>query len=145
MAKDIMGGDLERLHNWRLRPLRNWQRATICGLLLAGVGFTAACRIAKCHVKSAQSVIPQDWHHMNRWGTARQRRPVVWAGERLEEGRRAYADLSQPLKVTAHRIGSRPDILHTLAVLHGWPPRRPARARPARQMMACAVEHRATP
>lgn len=150
-----MPSDLARLERWRARPLLNWQRAMICGLLLAGVGFTKCCQIARCHVKSAQAVVPQDWHHMNRWGTARQMRHVrhlggrqggtAWVGERLEAARLAYADRSLPLKVTAHRLGAHPDSLRELAVRHGWPPRRPGRASPARRLALPTADQQASP
>lgn len=39
----------------------NGQRAAICGLILAGVPFVAACRVAGASRKRVRPYIPDDW------------------------------------------------------------------------------------
>jgi len=104
----------------KAQRITNGHRAAVCGLVIAGLSMTEACRIVGVPRDILPSYLPPGWH--DRRSSRRTRR---WKGEELAGLREAYCDLSQKTATIAARYGVHVSQINKLANLHGWP-RRPA-------------------
>lgn len=94
--------------------ITNGQRAAVCALILAGVGYVKSCRIAGVPDRSLRSLLGKDW-----WGRQGSR-SKVWRGDKLLAVKSAYlSDLPMQDIVAGYGISRRH--LVSLAHAHGWP------------------------
>lgn len=93
----------------------NGQRAAVCGLVIAGVSFTDACKIVDVSRPRLKAVLPVGWTKYVRSGKTRS-----WKGEVLEQIRLAYLDQSQTGKDIARRFNIDVSYVYQLARVHGW-------------------------
>lgn len=107
-------------------------RAAVCGLVIAGITYAQACKIAGIPYRLMKSELPEGWHLCGR----KRRR---WQGAELDEIHAAYMDTNQKATTIATRHGITAHMLDFLAQREGWPPRRQIK-RGARQ----AAQRRAT-
>lgn len=96
--------------------LTNGQRACICGLVIAGLSMTEACKIAGVPRDRYAELLPPNWHK-------RTRKAIRWKADQLAELREAYCDHAQRTKTIAERYGVTAGQITNLAKKNGWPMR----------------------
>lgn len=107
----------------------NGHRAAVCGLVIAGVALTEACKVAGVPYLAMLAVLPDRWH-------TRVPRPYRWRGHELEELYESWMDPYQRAETIANRFGISPTRLRQIARKNDWPQRsskiRRFRRRPVR-------------
>lgn len=107
--------------------ITNTQRAAVCALILAGVGFIKSCRIVGAPERAMKAALGDDGETW--WGRSGSR-PAKWRGDKLAEIKSAYLDRSIPLSVIEITHGIKRRHVTSLARREGWP-RRPRGKGPA--------------
>jgi len=121
----------------KAQRVTNGHRAAVCGLVIAGVSMTDACRIAGVPRDVLPKFLPAGWH--DRRSSRRTRR---WKGEELAGLREAYCDPNQKTATIAARYGVHVSQINKLAQQHGWPRRLPGKARKANSIRSMSPQQR---
>jgi hypothetical protein len=121
----------------KAQRVTNGHRAAVCGLVIAGVSMTEACRIAGVPREVLPKYLPAGWH--DRRSSRRTRR---WKGEELAGLREAYCDLNQKTATIAARYDVHVSQIYRLAHLHGWPRRLPGGARKPNSIRSMSPKQR---
>lgn len=97
----------------KFQRITNGMRAAVCGLMIAGVRYETACRIADAPEKSLRRLMPEGWHRYKR-------SPYRWKGQELEDLRNAYDDWNLKVRTISELFGIAPTHLRKLRKIHGW-------------------------
>lgn len=123
----------------KAQRVTNGHRAAVCGLVIAGLSMTEACRIAGVPRDVLPKYLPPGWH--DRRSNRRTRR---WKGEELASLREAYCDLSQRTATIAARYGVCVSMINNIARREGWPQRHPGRKRKPTGIRSMSPQQRTT-
>jgi len=121
----------------KAQRVTNGHRAAVCGLVIAGLSMTDACRIAGVPRDILPKYLPPGWH--DRRSSRRTRR---WKGDELAGLREAYCDLAQKTATIAARYGVHVSQINKLAKLHGWPRRLAGRTRKPNSIRSMSAQQR---
>ncbi len=115
--------------------ITNGHRAAVCGLVIAGLSMTEACKIVGVPRDMYLSWLPPGWHKPKP-------RPSRWFGERLEALREAYLDPNQKTRTIAARYDVHVSFITHMARKHGWPLRQVGNVRKPNSIRSMTAKQR---